>query len=300
MYTILGATGHIGTVIAKSLLEKGEKVRVVGRNAGKLQAFTQKGAERFVANVKDERALTKALTGVRAAFLMVPPDPAAQDYRAEQEETTDAITGAVKASGLQYAVSLSSYGAQAAAGTGPIVGLHNSEKKLNAIERLNVLHLRPGYFMENHLQVIQMIQMMGVYGGATKPDLKIPMIATRDIGTFAAERLLKLDFSGKLVQELLGERDVTMTEVTAVISKALNKPDLQYAQFGYDQVLQFLKQMGMPEKSAATMVEMFQGINEGVVAPTQARSAENSTPTSIEMFVRDVFVPAYSGRGVGA
>jgi uncharacterized protein YbjT (DUF2867 family) len=300
MYTILGANGHIGSVIAKALLSKGEKVRVVGRHAGKLQAFTQKGAEAFVADATDEQALTKSFAGARAAFLMVPPNPVSPDYRADQEKISDAISGAVKNAGLQYAVNLSSYGAQASAGTGPILGLHNFEQKLNANERLNVLHLRPAYFMENHLQVIQMIQMMGVYGGAAKPDLKIPMIATRDIGEFAAERLMKLDFSGKLVQELLGERDLTMTEVATVISKAVNKPDLQYAQFGYDQVLRFMKQMGMPEKSAATMVEMFQGINEGVVVATQARSAENSTPTSIEVFVRDVFVPAYSGRGVGA
>jgi uncharacterized protein YbjT (DUF2867 family) len=29
MYTVLGATGHIGSVIARKLLEKGEKVRAV-------------------------------------------------------------------------------------------------------------------------------------------------------------------------------------------------------------------------------------------------------------------------------
>jgi len=70
MYTILGATGNIGSVITKKLLEKGEKVRVVGRNAARLQGFVQKGAEAFVADAKDASVLTQALTGVRAAFLM--------------------------------------------------------------------------------------------------------------------------------------------------------------------------------------------------------------------------------------
>ena len=75
------------------------------------------------------------------------------------------------------------------------------------------------------------------------------MIATRDIGAYAAERLLKLDFKGKQTQELLGERDLTMNEVTAVIGKALNKPDLRYAQFPYDQVQKVLVQMGVPAKN---------------------------------------------------
>jgi uncharacterized protein YbjT (DUF2867 family) len=300
MYTILGATGNTGSVIARALLEKGEKVRVVGRNAGRLQPFVKRGAEAFAGDAADAEAMTRALTGARAAFLMIPPSMTSPDYRADQERTSDAFSAAAKNSGLQYAVNLSSYGAQAPAGTGPIAGLHNSEKKLNAIDRLNVLHLRAGYFFENHLAGIQMIQMMEIFGGALRGDLKTPMIATRDIGTYAAERLLKLDFNGKRTQELQGERDLTFTEVVAVIAKGLRKPDLRYVQFPYDQVEKVLEQMGAPAKTVASFIEMFQGINNGIVTATEPRSAANTTPTSIETFVQDVFAPAYRGKGVGA
>ena len=300
MYTIFGATGNIGSVISKVLLEKGEQVRVVGRNAGKLQQYVQKGAEAVVGDVSDEAVMTRALTGVRAAFLMIPPDAASPDYRAEQERISDSIAAAVKKSGLQYAVNLSSFGAQAETGTGPISGLHRFEKKLNAIEKLNVLHLRPAYFFENHLNAINMIQMMGMIGGALKADLPVPQIATRDIGAFAAERLLKLDFSAKLTHELLGQRDLTLNEVAAVIGRAIGKADLRYAQFPYEQVEQFLLQMGTPAKTASYFTEMFRGINEGIVVATEPRSAENTTPTAIETFVKDVFVPAYQGQAVGA
>jgi uncharacterized protein YbjT (DUF2867 family) len=286
--------------MARALLEKGEKVRVVGRNAGRLQPFVKRGAEAFAGDAADAEAMTRALTGARAAFLMIPPSMTSPDYRADQERTSDAFSAAAKNSGLQYAVNLSSYGAQAPAGTGPIAGLHNSEKKLNAIDRLNVLHLRAGYFFENHLAGIQMIQMMEIFGGALRGDLKTPMIATRDIGTYAAERLLKLDFNGKRTQELQGERDLTFTEVVAVIAKGLRKPDLRYVQFPYDQVEKVLEQMGAPAKTVASFIEMFQGINNGIVTATEPRSAANTTPTSIETFVQDVFAPAYRGKGVGA
>ncbi len=300
MYTILGATGNIGSVITKKLLEKGEKVRIVGRSAAKLQPYALKGAETFVVDVKDTAALTQALTGVRAAFLMMPPGMTSPDYAADEEAETASLSTAAKNAGLPYAVNLSSIGAQVPAGTGPILGQHSSEKKLNAVERLNVLHLRPAYFMENHLSAIHMIQEMGVFGGPLKPDLKIPMIATRDIGEYSAERLLKLDFNGKHTQELLGERDLSMNEVVAVISKAIAKPDLRYAQFAYDQVEQALKQEGVSARTAAYFIEMFQGINNGLVTATEPRNPANTTPTSIETFVKEVFAPAYRGIGVGA
>jgi uncharacterized protein YbjT (DUF2867 family) len=300
MYTVLGATGNIGSVITRVLLEKGERVRVVGRNAGKLQKYVQKGAEAFVGNASDEAAMTQALTGARAAFLMIPPDPASLDYRAEQEHISDSIAAAVKKSALQYAVNLSSFGAQAETGTGPISGVHRFEKKLNAIEKLNVLHLRPAYFFENHLNSINMIQMMGMIGGALKADLAIPQIATRDIGAFAAERLLKLDFNAKQTREPLGQRDLSMNEVAEVIGRAIGRPDLRYMQFPYDQVEQFLLQMGTPAKTAAYFVEMFRGINDGIVVATESRTAENTTPTSIETFVKEVFLPAYQGKAVSA
>ena len=300
MYVVLGATGNTGSVIANSLLLKGERVRVVGRDASRLERFVRKGAEAFAANVTDAAAITKAFTGARAAYLMLPPNMTSQDYRADQERESDAIAKAVKDSSLRYAVHLSSYGAQVPEGTGPIAGLHSSEQKLNAITGLNVLHLRAGYFMENNLAAIGMIQAMGVFGHALTPDLKHPMIATRDIGDYAAQRILKLDFSGKQSRELLGERDISMNEATAVIARGIGKPDLRYVQFPYEQVQQVLEQMGIPPKTAGQFIEMYKAINEGVVAGREPRSAENTTPTSFEKFVQNIFVQAYQGKAATA
>ena len=300
MYVVLGATGHTGSVIANSLLLKGEKVHVVGRDQARLQRFVRKGAEAFTANVNDAAALTKAFTSARAAYLMLPPSMTSQDYRADQERESDAIATAVKESGLHYAVNLSSYGAHVPEGTGPIAGLHSAEQKLNAISGLNVLHLRAGYFMENNLAAIGMIQGMGIFGQALLPELKQPMIATRDIGGYAAQRLLNLDFSGKQTRELLGERDVSMNEATSVIARGTGKPDLRYVQFPYEQVQQVLMQMGIPPKTAALFIEMYKAINAGVVAAQESRTPENTTPTSFEKFVQDVFVPAYHGKAATA
>jgi uncharacterized protein YbjT (DUF2867 family) len=288
-YVILGASGNTGSIIANFLLSKGKKVRVVGRDTERLERFVGKGAEAFTAELSDAAALTKAFIGARAAYLLLPPAKS----REGQERESDAISKAVKESGLRYAVNLSSYGAQVREGTGPVAGLHSSEEKLNTISNLNVLHLRAAYFMENELKAIGMIHGMGLLGGALLPDVKLPMIATRDVGDYAAQRLLHLDFSGKETRELLGERALSMTEVTAVIARGIGKPDLRYERFPYDKVQQALTQMGIPPKGAAAYIEMYKAINAGVLVPLEPRSQQNSTPTSFENFVQDVFAPAY-------
>src|SRR5260370_31045620 len=300
MYVVLGTTGNTGSGIANSLLIKGERVRVMGRDASRLAGFVRKGAEAFSANVSDSAALTQALTGARAAYLMLPPSLTSLDYRADQERESDSISKAVRESGLRYAVLLSSFGAHVPEGTGPIAGLYSAEQKLNTINGLNVLHLRAGYFMENNLAAIGMIQGMGMFGHALLPDLKIPMIATRDIGEYAAGRILKLDFSGKQTRELLGERDLSMNEATSVIARGIGKPDLRYVQVPYEQVEQVVTQMGIPATTAGHFIRRYKAINEGIVAAQEPRSPENTTPTSFEKFVQDVFAPPYQGKAATA
>jgi uncharacterized protein YbjT (DUF2867 family) len=126
------------------------------------------------------------------------------------------------------------------------------------------------------------------------------MIATRDVGVYAAHRLLDLDFPGKQTRELLGERDLSMAEATTIIARGIGKPGLRYEQFPYDQVQQVLTQMGIPLKKAAVYIEMFMAINAGVLAALEPRSPENTTPTSFETFVQDVFAPAYRAKAATA
>lgn len=146
---------------------------------------------------------------------------------------------------------------------------------------LHVLHLRAAYFVENNLAAISMIQETGILGHALLPDLKLPMIATADVGDYVAQRLLDLDFSGKQTRELLGQRDLSMAECATIIGRGIGKPDLRYEQFSYGQVQQVLEQMGMSSKKAAVYIEMFMAINTGVLAAQELRSRENTTPTRL-------------------
>ena len=186
MYVVTGATGNTGSVVAEKLLAKGEKVRVIGRDAKRLERFAKKGAEPFVADATSADALTKAFSGAKAVYAIIPPNTSATDVRAYQEQVIADLAAAITKSGVKHAVVLSSFGADKPDKTGPVLALNHLEKKLDAIAGLDALYLRAGYFMENLLPQVGVIQSFGIMAGPVRPDVALPMIATRDVGAVAA------------------------------------------------------------------------------------------------------------------
>jgi uncharacterized protein YbjT (DUF2867 family) len=300
MIVISGATGKTGRTATEALLAKGEKVRVIGRDAIKLEPFVQKGAEAFVGNVEDPASMTRAFKGATAAYLMLPEDISQQDMRSYQERVSDSYAAAVANSHVPFAVALSSIGAQHAEKTGPIVGLYNLEQKLNRIAGLNVLHLRPTQFMENLFMTISPLRSMGFLPGGSPGDAPQSWIATKDIGAYAATRLAARNFSGSSVQELSGPREYTWKEVAGIVGSAIGKPGLGYMQVPFMMLEPALVQMGLPKTTAALIIEMSKAMNNGLLAPQEPRTAENTTPTTLESFVSETFAPVFLGKSARA
>lgn len=291
-YAIMGATGHIGKVLTETLLKKGNKVHCIGRDKNKLQHLKEKGAEVFpIAAFDDASALTKAFAGCDAVFSFIPPDYQDTDYGAYQDRVGEAIKQALIKTKVGYVVNLSSIGADLQAGTGPIKGLQRHEKRLNTIQNLNVLHLRPGYFMENLYWSIPLIKNHGIIGSALRPDLSIPMIATRDIGLKAAEFFHALNFKGQTVFELIGPKEITMEEAASAIGHAIGKPNLKYKQFAYPDVEKAMLEAGMKLNSAKLLLEMYQSINGEKISTTQKMTGEHLGKTTIEEFATQSFAP---------
>ena len=294
MYVVMGASGNTGHVVATSLLARGQKVRVIGRNSAHLQPLTSKGAEPFIADVTDASALAKAFHDADSAYVMIPPNIGSTDPLGYSSRVSDAIAAAVQKAGTRDVVALSSIGADKSSGTGPVVGLHHLEQKLNQINGASVLHLRAGYFMENTLPQVNAIRQMGAVTTPLRPDLKVSMIATRDIGAAAVDALLHPSVHGKQTRELLGQRDLTYTEVATMIGKAIGKPDLKYVQAPDDQFRAVLVQMGMSEQFARLLLEMIGALNSGHMRALEPRTPHNTTPTSYETFAAETLVPAYN------
>lgn len=300
MFVVLGASGHTGGVVARKLLAAKQPVRVVGRNADHLKSLVAEGAEFFAAEATDAIGLTKAFKGADAAYVLIPPNVTSSDIRAFQDQVSDAIATAIQNAGVKKVVTLSSVGADKPSGTGPVVGLYNLEQKLNRIDGLNALHLRAGYFMENTLPQTSVIRTLGMAAGPIRADLKVPMIASHDIGEAAADVLLRGDFRGKQAKELLGQRDITYVEVASVIGKAIGNPSLSYVQPPDDQLRDAFVQMGMSANLAGLLLEMAGAMNSGHMKALEPRSTQNTTPTSYETFVEEEFLPAYQQQKAAA
>ena len=296
---VLGATGNIGTALVHNLLAQGHHVTAVARPSTRLDALTQAGATAAAGDLHDVAFLTQALRDKDGAFLMIPPNMAAPDVLAHYQQIGEATAPAIRATGLKQAVNLSSNGADLPAGTGPILGVHHQEARLNAIEGLAVAHLRPAYFMENLLSSIGMIQHMGITGGAMRPDLALPMIATRDIAARAAELLDGEPLQGQSVHNLLGPRNYSQQEATAAIAQAISRPELPYVPFSYEDAKKGMVGAGLSENMASLYIEMTRSLNEEKLMVHETRTAASTTPTTLEVFVQEVFVPAFRGATAG-
>ncbi len=293
MIVVTGATGRTGKAATETLLAEGEKVRAVARDVKKLSPLVQLGAEPFLGNVEDVASMTEAFSGASAVYLVLPEDISQQDLRAHQERVSDSYAAAIANAHVRFVVNLSSIGAQHPRNTGSIVGLHNQEQKLNRVAGLNVLHLRAAYFMENLFMSIAPLRSMGMLSGGLRAETPMPWITTQDIGAYAATRLASRDFSGSSIQELHGERDISMKEAAFIVGNSIGKPGLEYVQVPSMMLEQALLNSGLPKKSAELIIEMWDGANAGLIVPQEERSARNTTPTTLESFVARVFAPAY-------
>lgn len=274
MFVVAGVTGHVGSVIADQLLAKGQKVKVIVRDAAKGAAWSQKGAEIAVGELGDEAFLTTALKGATGFFTLLPMSFAVSDILAYQRATGGSIAGAVKASGVPHVVLLSSVGADLPGGTGPIQGLYHLENALRATGT-KLTAIRAGMFQENQSNAVGPAKGPGLFFNFfPSADYPTPMIATKDIAALAAEVLLSpaaqseiVDLHGpaysqRQVAELLG----------AAVGKTLQIVDIPEAGW-----VDAMMQGGLPRQFAESYAEMYRGFGSGAIQPKGDRLVQGKT-----------------------
>jgi uncharacterized protein YbjT (DUF2867 family) len=300
MIAIVGATGNTGSAAASALLDAKEEVRVIGRSAEKLRSLVALGAEPFTGNVTDSEAMTRAFAGVRAAYVMIPLDVATPKCREYQEAVSESLATALERAGVTHVVALSSIGAQLAEGAGPVTGLHHFEQRLQRIPGMSLLILRPAHFFENLLAWLGMLRSLGIFAGLLNGDLRLPMIATADIGVRAAESLRACDFSGVRIQELHGPCDISMNDTAKIVGALIGKPTLRYHKVPLMIAKPAMRSSGLSADFVEQVVELSVATNDHRLAPLEPRNARNTTPTIFEEFAAKVIAPAYLGKAVSA
>lgn len=284
MIVITGASGKTGGRVAEDLLKKGEKIRVIGRSAEHLQHLTERGAEALIGDQGDVQFLTQALSGADGAYLLIPPKFDIDDVRAHYNKMGAVIVEAVRRSGLRKLVFLSSLGAEHDSGTGPVIGLHDVEKALSALTDVDIVFLRPGYFYENTLMNVEQVKNRRIFADSVDPDAPILMVATRDIGQKAADLLLKRKFKGHSVEELFGSR-ITMREVSRLIGKKLEIPDVVHIRSSDREAIDGMMSMGVSRSMAEAFVQLAEGISNGRITTTILDPKKPNAPTHFNKFI---------------
>lgn len=291
--TVMGATGHTGGKIAARLLAAGAKVRALGRNPDKLAALERAGAEVLAGDTCDPAFLARVFRGADAVYTLLATDRRAPDYRARQDQEGEAIAEALRASGVRHVVALSSLGADVDEGTGVIAGLHAQEERLKRIAGIHLLLLRPVSFFENFYDALGQIKEAGVIADTVEADIAVPMIAADDIAAVAAGALLARDWTGVAVRELLGQRDLSHSEVARILGERIGKPELAYVQISEAEMTGAMIEAGLSPSFAALYLKMTRAFNEGRIGPSAGRNAANTTATRFEDFAEE-FARAYA------
>ena len=222
---VTGATGQQGGAVARSLLSKGKKVRVLTRTPDKAKALAQKGAEVIRGDFEDEESLKTALRGVDGVFLMGTPFEKGED--AEFEQGKAAVRACWKY-GAPHIVYTSVCAANKKTGIPHFESKAKVEEFIKETEIASTI-LRPVWFMENFSSpwLYPSIQK-GILTTPVRPERKLQMIALSDIAEFATEAFLRPeDFVGKEI-DLAGD-ELAMDDIAVQIACAMNR-EVKYEQ----------------------------------------------------------------------
>jgi len=283
MYAVTGITGQIGGVIGHTLIAAKQPVRAVVRDAGKGQAWADRGCEIALANIEDTASLTTAFWGAEGVFVLVPPNfdplPGFPEARAIGATLQSALTAARPA----RVVYLSTIGAQASQNN--LLTQHSIIEKAIGDLPMPIVFLRPAWFMENSSWDIAPARAQGIIPSFLQPlDKPVPMVATADIGKVAAG-LLQQTWDGHRIVELEGPRRVTPNDVAATFTMLLDKP-VQMEAVPRESWETVFRSQGM--KNPLPRIRMLDGFNEGWIEFESEEAGSQKGSTSLESVLKSL------------
>jgi uncharacterized protein YbjT (DUF2867 family) len=274
----VGGTGKIGTELLSLLTEHHASIRVLLRPNSKSQLSDSSNFEIVYGDLNDSESIRVALKGISQVFLLTRDQPQQGDLE------SDLIDLAIRA-GVKKIVKSSAF----AAGLNPPVGYgltHTvSEQKLMS-SGLNWVILRPYMFMQNFLELADLIKSRGIIPlpmGKTK----IGLIDARDVALVAKTILIDEEHENR-VYELTGPESLNLAESAEILSNLLGRtihyrsPPLWLAGL-------MMRMQGVSSWDVRMRKQLFRMIHEGgedkVTDNVEKISGEK--PRSLETFFRE-------------
>lgn len=285
-YIITGSLGHISKPVTIALAKAGHEVTVITSSNERVKEIESLGAKAAVGSVADLAFLKKTFRDAETAYTMVPPNFAAPDIKVFIAQIGENYAEAIKDSNIKHVVNLSSCGADRPSGVGPVSGLYKGEQALNALQGVNVQHLRAGYFYDNLLSNIGLIRSMNIMGSNFGgDDSKLILADTADIAEAAIDELMGLKFKGSSVRYVASDEPDT-GDIARLIGKAIGKPDLSWVKFSDKEAFEGMIQAGLPKTVTENYVEMGAAIDSGIMFTDYFKNRPKLGKTKLEDFAK--------------
>jgi uncharacterized protein YbjT (DUF2867 family) len=258
---LTGSLGHISKPLAVGLIAKGHSVTVISSKAEKQNEIEVLGAKAAIGSIEDAEFLTATFTGADIAYLMEPPFNFLDntiDMESYWLNIAKKYVQAVRQSGINRLVHLSSIGAHTDKGVGMLAAHHSIENILNELPMtVCIKTMRPVGFYYNMFAFIPAIQNAGAiiqnYGGNGKE----PWVSTADIAEVIVEEM-EAPFKNRIVRYIASD-EISSDEVALILGKAIGKPDLKWQMIPDDQFLTNLLNIGFNPLVARGLTEMNAG-----------------------------------------
>ena len=253
MYIILGATGHVGSALAQSLLTQGKSVTVITRDVRKKEEWQKKGAIVAIADVHDADQLRTVFQQGKRLFVLNPPAPITTDTAREERKSVASILAALTDSGIEKIVCQSTYGAQPGGQLGDLGVLYELEQGLKKISIPTTI-VRGAYYMSNWDMSLATVQQAGQVHTLFPPDFKLPMVAPQDLGAVGASLLQEpVEESG--LHHVEGPELYSPADVAAAFADVLGK-NVEVVETQSNAWVSTLEQTGFSQAAARSMAAM--------------------------------------------
>jgi uncharacterized protein YbjT (DUF2867 family) len=274
VYVVAGATGRVGSVVARELLARERRTRVIVRNETSRTRWRFLGADAVVGSLDDRPFLTSALRGAAGFFALLPENVPPPMFHAPRDRMATTIATAVRESGVPRVVMLSAMAASIPDGNGPARSLYRLERLLEDADTI-LTRIRPCCFQENVTRYLAPSTAEGVYRSLLPADMGFPLVATQDVGRVAAAALADSPAVAEIV-DVLGP-SYSARQLTVALSSALRRL-LNVVEVPSHAHVQTLADTGMVLERAEAVAELMASLVAGRITPCGHRHVVGTTP----------------------
>jgi uncharacterized protein YbjT (DUF2867 family) len=251
-YLVTGATGNIGSRVVERLLRRGERPRVLVRDAAKAARRYGDRVDVRVGDFDDSASLSAAVDSVDVVFLVT----AGADLAEKDKRAADVA----KSAGVRLLVKLSTDDVAHGVGTGV---WHREGEAAIRDSGVGFVFVQPSGFMDNFLNWADAIKADGVIRCAAGEGV-IPFIHCDDIADVAIAAMTEPHYAGQSLP-VTGPEALNFADMTAKVGAAIGR-ELRFEPRSEDDERRTQAAWGSPQAMIEARLSIFRAMRDGRLA----------------------------------